>query len=502
MFPRLQNTPYVGVDAGEFFQKICGNNIDGDVTFLSTMRALLYDRMGEGDTVGFDYSSSTYSKSTVEDSTHSVRTLVNAVAGTAEVPNTLHFHNFKNGDGESDEAWMNYIREHFLEIHEGYERVEKVHMFFEKHMDVECFINKELRSCFTFGRNLNIRLIHYFEVGIPVFLSWYFTDGMKPEEMELVEGLKKRTSDDYLASLNKLIQKYNIEQYRVKRLLDGIEKAVESEKLDQVNREIERSLDNFNDLQERIRNNLKARKDLEVRRAGLMYVIEEKGESSDILDYFIANKNLHLCDVSGSCITFVVTGNMEYFEEDIVESVLENKRSFIYSYSDYSDYGISKEDMGLLIKKVFLDKEIKLRVCAAYQLDISSDVHTRTLSSVTDDDTRLSKFGTYVPNPHIERYSCMGDYQYVVNECLSDGDYIQALEQCVASAISLNFADSTVMEFFMEKLYRRNSRNYNIKAFELPTGEIVDPRDAIKWIHENDKAYEEVVVDEETGEVL
>ena len=62
MFPRLQNTPYVGVDAGEFFQKICGNNIDGDVTFLSTMRALLYDRMGEGDTVGFDYSSSTYSK--------------------------------------------------------------------------------------------------------------------------------------------------------------------------------------------------------------------------------------------------------------------------------------------------------------------------------------------------------------------------------------------------------------------------------------------------------
>ena len=193
---------------------------------------------------------------------------------------------------------------------------------------------------------------------------------------------------------------------------------------------------------------------------------------------------------------------MEYFEEDIVESVLENKRSFIYSYSDYSDYGISKEDMGLLIKKVFLDKEIKLRVCAAYQLDISSDVHTRTIGSVTDDDTRLSKFGTYVPNPHIERYSCMGDYQYVVNECLSDGDYIQALEQCVASAISLNFADSTVMEFFMEKLYRRNSRNYNIKAFELPTGEIVDPKDAIKWIHENDKAYEEVVVDEETGEVL
>ncbi len=65
---------------------------------------------------------------------------------------------------------------------------------------------------------------------------------------------------------------------------------------------------------------------------------------------------------------------------------------------------------------------------------------------------------------------------------------IGAVEQCIASAKSLNFHDSPVMGAFMRKFYSRDTKPF----IELPDGTLVTAYDAVKWIKEQEvKAREE-----------
>ena len=85
-----------------------------------------------------------------------------------------------------------------------------------------------------------------------------------------------------------------------------------------------------------------------------------------------------------------------------------------------------------------------------------------------------------MPNPHIDRYRCMGNYETKINNLLKNRDYIGALEQCAASAKSLNFHDSTVMSEFVRQICTNAGKNN--RCIELPDGKVVKPAEAIKWI--------------------
>ena len=92
-----------------------------------------------------------------------------------------------------------------------------------------------------------------------------------------------------------------------------------------------------------------------------------------------------------------------------------------------------------------------------------------------------------MPNTHIDRFSCMGSYQNTINRMLKENDYISAIEQCVASCKSLNFADSTVMSEFMCRMYGlQGHTNVNNRCLELPNGQIVTPKEAADWLREQE----------------
>ena len=80
----------------------------------------------------------------------------------------------------------------------------------------------------------------------------------------------------------------------------------------------------------------------------------------------------------------------------------------------------------------------------------------------------------------------MGNYSATINQLLKDNDYIGAIEQCIASCKSLNFGDSTVMEEFMLRLYGISDQHVNIRCIELPNGEVVTPKNAVKWLREQE----------------
>ena len=115
-------------------------------------------------------------------------------------------------------------------------------------------------------------------------------------------------------------------------------------------------------------------------------------------------------------------------------------------------------------------------MCCAYQFDLNGRV--RGLSG----HNYGYEFRECTPNTHIDRYSCMGNYERTINELLKNHNYIGAIEQCVASCKSMNFADSPVMQEFMSRLYGLSGSNVNIRCIELPDGRVVEPKEAIEWL--------------------
>ena len=207
---------------------------------------------------------------------------------------------------------------------------------------------------------------------------------------------------------------------------------------------------------------------------GLKMKIEESDNNSEIMDYFLCNKRLFLKEATDNgTIEFVVKDYVTYFDEEMVERVLGNERSYIYSHS--RDY--NKSDVKKLMRAIFIDQTLKLKFCAAYMLDIRN----QRLRALSDYDFGDDINGA-IPNFHIQGYSCLGNYERIINESMRKNDYIGVLEQCVASCKSLNFSDSTVMETFMSRF--ASNRN---KCIELPNGDAVTFSDAIKFLKDLEK---------------
>ena len=106
-----------------------------------------------------------------------------------------------------------------------------------------------------------------------------------------------------------------------------------------------------------------------------------------------------------------------------------------------------------------------------------------------------AEYSHYMPNTHIDQFSCMGGYERTINQLLKNNNYIGALEQCVASCKSLNWGDSTVMGRFMSSLYANNR-----SIIRLPDGTYVRPAAAIKWLEEQEAANEQKEQEEATNE--
>jgi hypothetical protein len=215
------------------------------------------------------------------------------------------------------------------------------------------------------------------------------------------------------------------------------------------------------------------------------------------MEYFLVNKSLSLATVDSSNISFVVKTYLQYFDEEAAESAIQRKSSFIYTPSgNNGERYIPAEDMELLMRAIFIEQTLRVKVCATYNFSLRGNVN-----AVGQAYYNPAEYSEYIPNPHIDKYTCMGNYSPVINQLLANNDYISALEQCIASCKSLNFHDSVVMAEFMCELYGCSTRNgyRNNCCIELPTGQVVKPVDAIKWLRE-EKAKKSAGNQEATNE--
>ena len=494
MFSKVINgTPMTTPEANDYFEnRIYGSNINRDDTFIATLRALINPRLPENEYLHFSYSRSSYDKSQLEG--RSTRDICALVCGDyIGLSNNIHLHNFSNvtDGGESNRAWMDAIENKFETNYPGWHRVEKVTTFYRNVFHALCYINPDLKSTMllvdlsTNTTPMDIRRMHYLQCGIFAFLPWYFdpSQGVTEDEKELVNSLREKSEEKYLACLAKMASAYDFQTARIKKMLAGFETSYERRQVERIKQDINNVLRYLRDLDEQYATSLRNKRDYENTLLGLETKIAQGGGESEIMDYFLTNKCLYLVNVDDTKLEFVVKSTLDFFDEDMAERSLNNEHSYFYKYAR-RDGLLTRENLKMLLAEIFLNQRLKIQFCAAYRLQLEGTglpiKHFSYNAGCME----------YTPNPHIDQYGCLGDYSRYINSRLQDHDYIGAIEQCIASCKSLNFGDGTVMDCFMARFTGYRDDDVNLKCIVLPDKSVVTPEDAIKWLLEEKKAKE------------
>lgn len=475
----IPSTPFTSEAANDIFENISGTDYGGDYSFLSTLRALLAPRMKEGDRVSLAFGRSSYSKRDVENNSARAVMASSLSGRDLTTPGNLVIHNLR-ATQEDNLRNMEMFRDNFEACYAGYHRLAKVTDFYRKSFNVDCYTNPEKKSVLVLVDNLDMKKLHYLQVSILAFMPWYLNpdDGLTDEELALIQSLREVTPDAYLACLAKMAEKYDFRAASIKKLLAGFELRYEQLAVQDVRNRLERIDNDLNEFNRAMGDKLRERNDECIRLLGLEQKLAEGSEESEIMDYFLCNRRLVLNRVDNTTMTFTVCDYLDYFDRDMADRVVRNRTSYVYASGGARATERGKERMKKLMTELFVSDKPRLRVrfCARYKFNLNGNV-----SPVGGLDFAENEYTGYLPNPHINRYTCLGSYSSAINRLLRDRNYIGAVEQCVASCKSLNFGDSPVMQEFMRFMWGSD------KSFiELPDGKVVTPKEAMDWIEKQE----------------
>ena len=477
----ITSTPLTTEAASQCFGNITGDRFCSDNSFIATLRALVAPRMKEGDKIDLVFDMCTFRCG--QDSDEDLaRVVPKAVVNCNFRDNTsgvLYVNNLASVQNDNLKV-LSILEKGIPKNFPGFVRLEKVREFYRKSFAVDCYINPERKNVMIFVDRLDMKKLHYLQVSILAFMPWYFDpkDGVSDLEMQLLYSLRETTPDKYMECIQKIAEQMDFRTMGIKKMLKGFETKYERMEVRRAQEEIERCNDDIKRLNDRIGERLLRVNELNVRLTGLQRkIVESKDEDSEIMEYFLCNKKLYLDNVNDSYMVYAVRDYLEYFDPEIAKNAIDNPNSFVYPAYNRVYNGIAPEDMKMLMSELFVNESsgLRIKVCAAYKFNIVGNICPEERYDFP------SEFKGYLPNPHINKYGCMGNYTMTINEMLQERNYIGALEQTIASCKSLNFADSTVMAAFMNEMYYMEAD----KFIELPTGESVTPRGAIWWLKEN-----------------
>lgn len=480
----ITSTPFHGGGADAVFSRVSCGGYNGDLSLSATIRALVFPRMGEEDSISVSYQAYRYNEGKNVD--RSDEAIANGAYGTITVGlNTLIICSVQpyNRPESGGRDFFDAVQTGIPALGYGYTRVPGIRDLFRKAFPVECFVDKVGRRTLVFVENLNFRKLHALQHGIFAMFPWYCTKerGMTAEERELLFSLKEPTPDKYKACLEKMASHYDFRAAVIREKLEGFERKIYKAEADQLRGVVERLTTEIQDLNQKIASALQIRQSNLVRALGVEAAANAQGGGNELMDYFLSNKSLSVLDTNTSSITFLVRRCLDYFDPEVVRQFLDNRNSVVYTMDGFC-VDDREERVKSLLTELFLADEPRMRVrfCAAYRITLAQGV-----SAISTHSCYANSDG-YMPNPHIYYHECLGDHIVHINECVSAGNYVGAVEQCAASCASLNWLDHVVLKEFIRDLWG------GYKCIELPDGRVVDAKAASNWLREQDKKEESV----------
>lgn len=444
---------------GYFENRIFGDGYCDDVSLVSTLRALFNSRIGDS-TIHVRFMSLSFAKNDWMGSS-----AINYVKRSCNEDNALTVASFEYYENEANDFGYSMVEDRFGSL-EGWVRLKQITDFFHANFEVMCFVNEQKRSSVLFVKKLNLRKYHQLQVAALNVLPWYFNPGSgnKPTEleMELLRSLQEKTADHYLSVIEKISKEFDFETLFITSKLAGFESIYEKQRLAELEGLVERYHSKIKSLQDEIKNVLRTINDQSDTIVGLRMKIESHDSDNSLTQFFLRNRNFRLDRISGaSTLVYHINTYLSYFDSDAFSVFLQDRHSIFYQYAPDT---YSHELVERFFKALLVDDEIKMRMCAAYTLDIRSGFNAiEAFNYGADGENRM-------PNPHIDHYGCLGGYEYRASELMEKNDYISVLEMSVASAANLKATDDAVVRHFIKDIFDGRGG----KCFELPDGTLMN----------------------------
>ena len=348
----------------------------------------------------------------------------------------------------------------------NYSRQEDLRVFYARKLNA-LFYSDNNRNTVIFTDKLELKHFHVLQMMLPKYLPSLFKNNPLTEaETELLKSLGNTSVVEYETLIETFSKDIDIRSEIIRTKLAGFETAFERIRINEIADEIDcyqRDYDNYISMMRDVSNKIQERKYII---AGLECAINEHSGDSQLMEYFMCNKNLSIIKVTGTGIEFVAHGYADVYDVDAFEQYVGNHKGYLYSGLNSA---VTKSQMEKLYRAIFSENRYKLRICAAYTADMRTGLRAFQHYCFPPESR------SHLPNPHIQTFGCIGTYAGRFQEYMQKRDYVGAIDQSVVSSRNLNFYDSTVMSAFAKDL------SYTvIKCIEKPDGTLLTPLELIK----------------------
>lgn len=479
----LSNISLAGSNADLAFRNIQGQGFGDDSSFVATLRALLLPRIGENK-VSLKLRSNTYRVDTINNCDR--RTLFNDAFGSRNDDSLVVF-NVRSTSEADRTRFMEALDDPdngFLKHYDGYTELMNIRQFVANVMDCRFYTNEGRRATIIIINQLNTRKWHYLQAFIPRYFKWYFDENpINEDEKNLLASLIQRNPQEYESQIERFAEKLDLRAYAIRNTLGNYEKKAREAQLRTLDNQINDERTRMHDLMQSYHSCVEKLDQFNVRRIGLVELINKGESGSELIDYFLANKTLDLIDTDGSHIYFIVRTYLDSFDPDMYAAFSRKAESHIFC-----GYDVVKEvfrpvaQRKKLLDAIFSDDpELRIKCCAYYDINVRGEVNsTNHFSFPPNCRDRM-------PNPHLQYHDCLGNHRRYINERLLDGDLVGAIEQCVSSAKSINIGEDATTHYFFRDLFGSDE-----KILENTEGVAFTPVEALQWLTDRESDSEEV----------
>ena len=466
----LENLTLANSIANNLFSNITANRFGTDKSFSATLRALLRKRLPDGQSV----------KVTLVPLIHSIDPLSSASPDACMRSFMSDIENVSIRESsririvyfsgkEAGQRMLNIVQATAGKHMARYVPQKDLQLFYVKMLDGLFYIDAACKDTIIFVDSLDSKKLHALQMMIPKYLPWLFEDSpLSLEETALLKSLSLKNSSEYERLIEMFAADFDMRSEVIRSRLSEFETVFERLQMDEVSQTIARYEQEYQDYLEGIRTALDTIQHQKILLAGLKCKVAEAADESEIMEYFLCNKNLSVIHVSGTELEFAVHGYADIYDADAFEIYVRNHSGYLYSSLDSR---ITKPQMERLYRAIFSEGKYKLRVCAAYRADMRNSIKPVQNYSFPPESM------TYLPNPHIQHFGCIGGYASRFQEYMHKRDYVGAIDQAMVSARNLNFHDSAVMGQLAQDL-----SSTKIQCIEDENGRLMTPREAIKTL--------------------
>lgn len=481
-----EGLPFTGENLDEFFPNIYVNDYIGDYTFAATLRALVSPRMEENQTlsVAIDDVNLMFTDlscyPTEESKVKAVYSERNEVGVDHDFIAIVVLSSCAGENMRKNAQVMSAVDQCFIAQYPGFHELKDIRSFTAKNGNFRFFIDEDRHAAVVFISDATYAQLHLMQAFTSRILPWYFKDKPLDDiERALVKSLTGTSADEYIHILNSLEERSGLKLKSLEKQLKNFVINSKRKQLESVSRRIEDCNGFISGNIERYKKLINERALNILEKNGLEMQIREGVDSSEICDYFKHNKCVEFLTAQNSYIDFIVKCCIENFDVDMYERFSENFNTHIYegyvvTNSDFNESKVRKEFLDAIFSEEPL---LKIKTCAFYRVFMDGIVEVQSSYNYP------KRFKDRIPNPHINRFACLGQHRPLIEEALRNGDCVGGVEQCVCSAKSINIGESPTVSQLMFDLFSTKQK----KCIELPDGTSCTPSEALQWLRTGEK---------------